>query len=1254
MLQSFIKSTLLRTLVLIFIISIAIFSFKDKLDLASLTSIINAQYYKDIFCIADKDCKDKNTEKCIDNICKKTTNNAKISAAFAFESINGNYNTAITNKVTMPLAIRFRNCDIDNRVKLFVRYGNTYDQEIGSITCNKQDIGFMNIDSGLDKNNSYNLVAKLYDFNNLLSESSFTNIEVVQCLTDVNCSSNYICQNNKCVSNPNPIDNGGNNGSIPAQISPTIELTPQHRYNNDSKSTASLRPVFTGICNEGSNIVVYDYGRNLQLSSIICTGGKYTSELVNYQTYGSYEYYVRDTTLGLSSSLLKFDIVCDQINCTGNCQNRYSCVNNQNNPLPAQNPESPTPTTPPVRNCSTFSANVYINGSLRNAYINRDVKSYDLFAGDAYDIRIVSDDTGRQVNTTFTYKMTPDKNPYGANIQVSFDFGKFTSEIVGRDVLNGDYTFDLRDYKVGECSIGEIVRVIVKQRDILPTPNCNGNQNYNLELGTSNVNFVSQDLTIKRKANITPDHVIKISNTQGISVVEATVSMVRASGKDDAWIASNNKTTFVHDGITNNNGTKYINYVASYAATPVDTYIYKLLTVKKENGDICDVSAQNIVKKLNVVQSDDVPYPSTNDIDICKSLTNLKIVHRNIGSGTWSTDNYFNVSQTDDYELAVQDSNGSLIGKTSSIAKFGGVHPEIKVNFPQGCYGGDSAETDLVINTANLNDGIFVAKHDESGTCIGKKGVYESKLSLSNANCTINESQKLNVIVSPMLCNNIKIYENKTSERIILSNMDSTGIIYLSTINPKISSRVGATIRVTNLCNNQSTTIQTSPYENVEYKGDPSCDYEVIQMIDDVRCESNKIRVGKYISNSVSPVVGNVGSSKANGLKEIVDVSYANDITDYSTFASRISGVIMKVGEGVSPDHKDSKFEIHYDNFLKYNKAIGYYWFGRFDQDPILQAELFWSHIADKKNGVTFLDMEELSYTPSVGSKKEWAIKFINKFETISNRKIYIYSRINYLLQNNLIDIVNEDRKLWHASYIDKSLYDSEIGIVGKDPSYQSFRKYTHYILMRQYTDKAIIPGQSSGTTDKNYIFLDIPNFLNINYFVDNYSENCDVVDRSLVRITNCPFEPTSNTHYNTGSVDLGPGTNANVNIVNCKPGKIIAMGNDSASTWGVAGSYGTSMIVRHSDGTETLYGHMVHGSIPSNLKLNDEVGTNTKIGIIGNTGNSSGAHLHIETRITNNNIAYPGFQINTCAGGLVDCFKYKASTKDEYRCSAQ
>lgn len=76
------------------------------------------------------------------------------------------------------------------------------------------------------------------------------------------------------------------------------------------------------------------------------------------------------------------------------------------------------------------------------------------------------------------------------------------------------------------------------------------------------------------------------------------------------------------------------------------------------------------------------------------------------------------------------------------------------------------------------------------------------------------------------------------------------------------------------------------------------------------------------------------------------------------------------------------------------------------------------------------------------------------------------------------------------------------------------------------------------------------------------------------------------------------------------------AAGTVTASAESIGG-YGVSiMIMSNLNGTmvETRYGHMIYGS--RMVEAGDQVAAGQLIGLMGNTGNSYGSHLHFEVRI--------------------------------------
>lgn len=60
------------------------------------------------------------------------------------------------------------------------------------------------------------------------------------------------------------------------------------------------------------------------------------------------------------------------------------------------------------------------------------------------------------------------------------------------------------------------------------------------------------------------------------------------------------------------------------------------------------------------------------------------------------------------------------------------------------------------------------------------------------------------------------------------------------------------------------------------------------------------------------------------------------------------------------------------------------------------------------------------------------------------------------------------------------------------------------------------------------------------------------------------------------------------------------------------SGGYGNYVVIRHHNGLETIYGHMSKQLVEENMTVR----AGDPIGLGGNTGRSTGSHLHFETRL--------------------------------------
>ena len=81
----------------------------------------------------------------------------------------------------------------------------------------------------------------------------------------------------------------------------------------------------------------------------------------------------------------------------------------------------------------------------------------------------------------------------------------------------------------------------------------------------------------------------------------------------------------------------------------------------------------------------------------------------------------------------------------------------------------------------------------------------------------------------------------------------------------------------------------------------------------------------------------------------------------------------------------------------------------------------------------------------------------------------------------------------------------------------------------------------------------------------------------------------------------------------------ILAAGNGVIEKAGWAGGYGRQTIIRHANGYETSYNHQ--SAIAKGIKPGVRVRQGQVIGFVGNTGLSTGPHLHYEVIVNNRKV---------------------------------
>lgn len=116
-------------------------------------------------------------------------------------------------------------------------------------------------------------------------------------------------------------------------------------------------------------------------------------------------------------------------------------------------------------------------------------------------------------------------------------------------------------------------------------------------------------------------------------------------------------------------------------------------------------------------------------------------------------------------------------------------------------------------------------------------------------------------------------------------------------------------------------------------------------------------------------------------------------------------------------------------------------------------------------------------------------------------------------------------------------------------------------------------------------------------------------INDSTPNVTN----PFSSTHK---GVDYG--YNVGEAVYASEAGTVIASVNNYTSNWTATGAlttkdYGNYLKIRHDSQYTTLYAHLRHGSLL--FDVGEQVKKGQKIAEVGNTGNSTGPHLHWELR---------------------------------------
>lgn len=107
-------------------------------------------------------------------------------------------------------------------------------------------------------------------------------------------------------------------------------------------------------------------------------------------------------------------------------------------------------------------------------------------------------------------------------------------------------------------------------------------------------------------------------------------------------------------------------------------------------------------------------------------------------------------------------------------------------------------------------------------------------------------------------------------------------------------------------------------------------------------------------------------------------------------------------------------------------------------------------------------------------------------------------------------------------------------------------------------------------------------------------------------------------------AIDIAGGGIYGANVVSAGDGKVILLNRNVDSRGQGGGGYGKYVVIDHGNGRSTLYGHMSGVAV----SVGQKVSKGQVIGQVGNTGFSTGPHLHFEFRengVKKNPVDYVG-----------------------------
>lgn len=129
-------------------------------------------------------------------------------------------------------------------------------------------------------------------------------------------------------------------------------------------------------------------------------------------------------------------------------------------------------------------------------------------------------------------------------------------------------------------------------------------------------------------------------------------------------------------------------------------------------------------------------------------------------------------------------------------------------------------------------------------------------------------------------------------------------------------------------------------------------------------------------------------------------------------------------------------------------------------------------------------------------------------------------------------------------------------------------------------------------------------------------NKNTTITEINGIKVATKPVSGTITSRYGVSSrIRSSNHTGLDIAASTGTPIKVIAEGTVTNASY--TGSYGNLIKVNHGNGVETWYAH----TSKMYVSVGEKVSAGDVIGAVGSTGNSTGAHLHLEIRINGQHV---------------------------------